>query len=53
MSGVRTTGNLRTLQVLLTHPDRFPHRARNVVLAKTIYHPVVKAQTKLMRAMWR
>ena len=53
MKGLRLMGNARTLQVALTHPDRLPHRVRNVVLARTIYHPVIKAQMRLMRAMWR
>lgn len=54
MSGIRTTGNLRTLQVLLSgNPERIQRRLRNVVLAKTVYKPVLRAQAKLTRAMWR
>jgi hypothetical protein len=53
MSGIRTTGYLRTLQVALTHPDRLPHRVRNQVLAKTIYHPVLVEQARVMRRLWR
>lgn len=54
MSGVRLTGNLRTLQVLLSgNPVRIQHRLRNVVLAKTVYRPVLKAQAKVNRALWR
>jgi hypothetical protein len=53
VNGVRLTGNLRTLQALLSgNPKRIQRRVRNVVLAKTVYRPVLRAQARITRKLW-